>query len=112
MIRHPLRFVLGLYPVTGWITGIEFFTHYPAYYISFTFTIFLTWILYENVSEYVEFGGVREIIIINIIGVLGLLSVFYLAYTDFPMRLNPLQILPILYLIFYVIYGTYINIEE
>ena len=73
--------------------------------------IFATWILYENIDEYLQFGGKNDIIEVNILGIFAMLSVFYLVYTNFPFLLIPPQIVPLFYLFFYIVYGIIINIH-
>ena len=111
MIRHPLRFILGLYPILGWLLGLESYNHYPQFYIAFTLAVFIAWIMYENAWEYLEFGGEKEIIKVNALGIVASLSVFYLINTNFPLTITQTQVLPLIYLCSYLIYGLIENLH-
>jgi len=105
MIHHPLRFVMALYPLFGWIYYLVLHAHCPIYVIDFVLVLFPAWIFYENFFCFYEYHNVRGILFVNLI---SFPVPFFVYYT---LSRGHYYFLTLAYLIFYVSLGVYINVK-
>jgi len=105
MIHHPLRFVMALYLLFGWIYFLTIHAHCSVYEFYFEFILFPVWIFYENIVYFYEYHNFHDILFINIISIPVPFSVFYM------LSFSHYFYLALVYLIFYISLGLYINIK-
>jgi len=105
MIHHPLRFVMALYLLFGWVYYLVLHAHCPIYVIDFVLALFPAWIFYENFACFYEYGNVRGILFVNI---LSFPVPFFVYYT---LSRGCYYFLTLAYLIFYIALGVYINVK-
>lgn len=112
-MHHPLRFLLGLYPLTGWIIGTLMYVNFPLWYIVTSLTLLIVWMIYESVIDYVEYGNLGLNVIVNVIGLTCGLVIYYLIINGFPIIIHFGIIYDIMYLflVIYVVFGIVLNIS-
>lgn len=105
IVHHPLRFVMALYPLYGWIYFLVLKAHCPVYVVYFTLFLFPIWIFYENLASFHEYHDVHTILFVNSI---SLPVPFFIFYT---LSLSQYFYLTLAYLIFYIALGVYFNVK-
>jgi len=105
MIHHPLRFIMALYPLYGWIYYLVLHAHSPFYMVLFTLILFPAWIFYEGFVYIYEYHNVVDVLSINIVSFPVPFSVYY------TLSLGHYFYFTLAYLIFYIALGLYINIK-
>ncbi|CAJ31555.1 hypothetical protein AFV6_gp01 [Betalipothrixvirus pozzuoliense] len=113
-ITHELRFIMGIYPVAGWLVGIEIHACYPSWYVYTSIIIFSLWSLYESIINYIQNGEPRLILIVNALGVISEIDLMYLVSRNFPIVIltGKLCLAGYVYLMAYLIMGIIVNIMD
>ena len=113
IIHHPLRFVMGLYPIMGLVVGIIIYNLYPYYFIGSIIGIFSIWIIYESIIDYTEYHEKWIVIIINAIGVPACISIYLIMSYGFPkiIIINTVILSALIYFLVYILLGIIINIK-
>jgi len=101
MIHHPLRFVMALYLLFGWVYYLVVHTHFPVY----SLILFPIWIFYEDFVYFCEYSNLRDILFINF---LSLPVPFFVFYT---LSFGRYYYFTLAYLVFYISLGLYINFK-
>jgi len=105
MIHHPLRFVMALYLLFGWIYYLVLHAHSSIGVIVFTLILFPAWIFYEDFVYIFEYHEAIDVLLINIISFPVPFSVYYtLSFSHY-------FYITLAYLILYIALGVYINVK-
>ena len=105
MIHHPLRFVMALYLLFGWVYFLSVHARCPVYETYFVLILFPIWIFYEDFVYFFEYSNLRDILFINFI---SLPVPFFVFYT---LSFGHYYYFTLAYLIFYISLGLYINFK-
>jgi hypothetical protein len=111
-VHHPLRFLLGLYPMSGWIIGLLVYDNFPSWYIEVSEVLLGLWILYESIVDYIEYGDIVLDIVVNFISFVAGLSVYYLITNGFPViiKFGIIYDVVYLYIVFFIIVSVVLNV--